>query len=262
MRNYVAIVRKELHTLFVSPIAYVVLAVFLGVTGLYFYSILNFYVSRTLEMMLRAQQFGSGPPPIDVPFEIMRTFFGILSTFLLLSVPAVTMGIFSEEKRRGTMELLATSPLSSLQLVLGKFTAAALFLSIMLVPTMLNTLVLYFYSEPRLAWTPVLAGYLGAFLLGGALLSIGVFLSSVTENQIVAFFTTLGVFLVLWALDWTAESGASFWSEVLKYLSVLNHYDDFTKGTLDTQHVVFYLSFIFLGMFLTSISLDTAKWRQ
>lgn len=261
MRNYVAIVKKELHALFVSMIAYAVLAVFFAVTGYFFYVILRFYVSGALEMALRSQQFGSAPPPIDVPFEIMRNFFGVLSTILLFLVPGITMGVFAEEKKRGTMELLVTSPITSLQLVLGKFTAVLLFLILMLVPTLINTLLLSLYSEPRLAWTPVLAGYLGALLLGGALLSVGVFLSSLTENQIVAMVVTFGVFIILWVLDAAAEAGTSLLNEVVKYLSVLNHYDDFTKGTLDTQHVVFYLSFILLGIFLTSISLESAKWR-
>lgn len=262
MRNYLAIIRKELHALFVSPIAYLVLAVFFALTGYYFYIILNFYVTQAWEMMMRSQQFGGAPPPMDVSFQVMRNFFGVLSTFLLISFPAVTMGTFAEEKKRGTMELLATSPITNLQLVLGKFTAVLLFLAVMLVPTSFNTLLLFFYSEPNFAWGPVLTCYLGALLLGGAGLSIGVFFSSLTENQIVAFFSTLGVFLLLWVLDASAGAGTSFSSEVIKYLSILNHYDDFTKGILDSQHVVFYLSFIVLGIFLTSVSLDSSKWRQ
>lgn len=262
MRNYWAIVKKELHTLFVSPIAYVVLAVFFAVTGYFFYIILQFYVRQAMDLVFRSQQFGGAPPPLDVPALVMRNFFGILSTLLLFLVPGITMGIFAEEKKRGTMELLGTSPLTNLQLILGKFTAVVLFFSIMLAPTLLNTGLLYVYSEPKLGLPPILAGYLGAFLLGGALLSVGVFLSSLTENQIVAMVSTFGVFIVLWVLDAAAGVGTSMWNETLKYLSVLNHYEDFTRGTLDTQHVFFYLSFMVLGLFLTSASLDSSKWRQ
>jgi ABC-2 type transport system permease protein len=103
---------------------------------------------------------------------------------------------------------------------------------------------------------------LGAFLLGGALLATGLFVSSLTENQIVAAVITFGVFIVLWVIDATAGTGTTLTSETLRYLSILNHYDDFTKGVLDSQHLVFYLSFIFLGLFLTSVSLDSSNWRQ
>lgn len=261
MRNYLTILRKELHTLFVSPIAYVVLCVFFAVAGYFFYIIFSFYMRQAMEMVFRSQQLGGPPPPLDVPILVMRNFFGILSTILLFLVPAITMGIFAEEKKRGTMELLATSPLTNLQLILGKFSAALIFLLIMLAPTMLNTVLLYFYSEPRFPVTPVLAGYLGAFLLGGALLAVGVFISSLTENQIVAMVLTFGIFIVLWVLDAMAGTQTSLLNEAIRYLSVLNHYEDFTRGILDTQHMVFYLSFIVLGLFLTSVSLDSLKWR-
>ena len=262
MRNYFAIVRKELYILFVSPVAYFVIAVFLAVTGYLFYILIDVYSAQAWQETMRSQQFGSAPPPMDVPFQIMRSFFGVLSTLLLIFVPGVTMGIFAEEKRRGTIELLVTSPVTNLQLILGKFTAVGFFLAIMLIPTMGNTLILYFYSDPHFPVKSVLAGYLGAFLLGGVLLSMGMFLSSLTESQIVAVITTYGVFLILYILDARAGAASSFLNETKKYLSILNHYDDFTRGVLDTQHVVFYLSFIALGMFLTSVSLDSSKWRQ
>lgn len=261
MRNYLAITRKELHSLFVSPIAYVVLAVFFAVSGYFFYIIMSSIVTQVMEMGFRSQQFGMPPQPIDVPSVIMRNFFGILSTILLFLVPMITMGIFAEEKKRGTIELLLTSPITNLQLILGKFTAVLLFLAVMLIPTMLNTLILYFYSDPSFPIRPVLAGYLGAFLLGGALLAVGVFISSLTENQIVAAVITFGIFIVLWVLDAAAGTETTISNEVMKYLSVLNHYEDFAKGVLDTRHVFFYVSMIFLGLFLTSTSLDSSKWR-
>ncbi|MBI4445749.1 MAG: ABC transporter permease subunit [Acidobacteria bacterium] len=262
MRNFLAILKKELQALFVSPIAYVVLAVFFAVGGYFFYIIMSSLVNQAIEMGFRYQQMGAPPPPIDMPFLVMRNFFGILSTILLFLIPMITMAAFAEEKRRGTMELLATSPITNTQLILGKFAAVLVFLLVMLAPTLLNTLLLYLYSEPSFPLAPVLVGYLGAFLLGGALLSVGLFVSSLTENQIVAAVVTFGIFIVLWVIDATAGMESSLTNETIKYLSVLNHYEDFTKGVLDTQHLVFYLSFIFLGLFLTSTSLDSAKWRQ
>ncbi|MGH9340766.1 MAG: ABC transporter permease [Acidobacteriota bacterium] len=262
MRNYLAIVKKELQSLFVSPVAYLVLAVFFAVAGYFFYIILSAISQQVMQMMMQSQQFGMPPRPVDVPSEVMRAFFGVMSTILLILLPAVTMGVFAEEKRRGTIELLFTSPITSTQIILGKFSAVIIFLAIMLLPTIMNSLILYFYSDPKPPLAPMFAGYLGAFLLGGTLLAVGVFVSSLTENQIVAFVVTFGVFIVLWVIDAMAGTASTLANEVIRYVSVLNHYEDFAKGVLDTQHIVFYVSFIFLGLFLTSVSLESVRWRQ
>jgi ABC-2 type transport system permease protein len=262
LRNYWAIVQKELHTLFVSPIAYVVLAAFFLVTGFYFFFYLSGVLDYLMQQALQAQQFGGNPPPFDAPGIVMQGFFGILSFVLLLLLPMVTMGSFAEEKKSGTIELLLTSPLTHLQLILGKFSALVLFLSVMLIPTILNTVLLYHYSEPAPPLAPMLLGYLGAFLLGGALLAFGLFFSSLTENQIVSVVVTFCVFMILWVIDFAAGTASTLTNETLRYLSVLKHYEDFTKGVLDSQHLVFYFSMIFLGLFLTSVSLDSIRWRK
>ena len=262
MRNCLALVKKELHSLFVSPIAYVILAVFFAVTGYFFYIILGNVIEFMMQRAFQSQQFGAAPPPFDASTTVIRGFFGVLGTILLFLVPMITMGVFAEEKRRGTIELLFTSPLTNLQLILGKFTALVLFLLVMLVPSILNSVLLYYLSDPTPPLSPMLMGYLGAFLLGGALLAMGVFVSSLTENQIISAVITFGAFLVLWVIDAAVGSATTLGNEVIRYLSVLNHYEDFTKGVLDSQHIVFYLSFIFLGLFLTSLSLDSVKWRQ
>jgi ABC-2 type transport system permease protein len=257
MKNYLAIVGKELQALFVSPIAYAVLAIFFGVSGYFFYIILSFYVQQSA-----MRQMGPSAFPMDVPGLVMGSYLGVLSTILLFFLPMVTMGIFAEERKRGTIELLLTSPLTHLQLILGKFSAAVVFLIVMLLPAFLNVFLLFAYSEPAPSPGPYLLGLLGALLLGGALLAIGVFVSSLTENQIVAAAATFGVFIILWVLDATAEASTTIWNETLRYLSVLNHYEDFSKGVFDTQHLVFYLSFVVLGLFLTSLSLDSDRWRS
>jgi len=262
MRNYLAIVRKEFENLFVGPIAYVVLAVFFFVTGLFFYIILTNIVEQVMQITMQSQQFGAPPRAIDVPAEVMRSFFGILSTILLFLIPMITMGVIAEEKKRGTIELLLTSPITTAQLLLGKFSALVLFLLVMLAPTILNSIVLYFFSDPRPKLGPFLIGYLGAFLLGGSLLAVGIFISSLTENQIVAAVITFALFLALWVLDATARTSSTLQNEVMRYMSVLNHYEDFARGVFDTQHLVFYLSLIVLGLFFTSLSLESPKWRQ
>lgn len=258
MKNYLALTFKELKSFFVSPIAYVVLAVFFGVTGYFFYIILSFYVEQAV-----MRQFG-GPTSMamDVPTMVMQSFLGVLSTILLFLLPMITMGSFAEERKQGTIELLFTSPLTNAQVILGKFTATLLFILVMFLPALLNTGLLFVYSDPVPPMSPYLVGLLGAILLSAALLSVGLFVSSLTENQIVAAAVTFGVFIILWVIDASAGSSTTITNETLKYLSVLNHYEDFTRGILDTQHIVFYLSFIVLGLFLTSLSLDSAKWRK
>lgn len=262
MRNYFAIVRKELYGFFVSPIAYAVLGVFYAVSGYFFFGITTSIIESLQQMGFQSQQFGSAPPPMDAFSLIMRNIFNIISTIFLLVMPLITMGIFAEEKKRGTVELLFTSPLTHLQLILGKFTAAMAFLLVMLVPTILKLCLLYFYSDPLPPLTPVLNGFLGALLLGGSLLSLGIFASSLTESQIVAGILSFGFFIILWVVDWMAGAGSTLGNEVLRYLSIMNHYEDFTKGVLDTSHVFFYLSLIFMGLFLTSVSLNSPKWRS
>jgi ABC-2 type transport system permease protein len=256
MRNYTAIVRKELLSLFVSPIAYVVLAVFYVVSGYFFFIILGFYAEQAAMSQFNA------PFPMDVPSMVMQNYLGVLSTILLFLLPMVTMGIFAEERKRGTIELLLTSPVTHLQLILGKFTAALVFLLVMLLPAMMNAALLILYSSPSPEVPPFMTGLLGVFLLGGTLLAVGIFVSTLTENQIVAAAATFGIFIILWVIDASAGASTTLWNETLRYLSVLNHYEDFTKGILDTQHLVFYLSLMVLGLFLTSLSLDSGKWRK
>ncbi len=262
MRNYFAIVGKELYGFFVSPIAYAVLGVFFAVSGWFFFGITTSYIERVQQMGFQSQQFGSAPPPVDVFSLIMTSFFGVISTIFLFLMPLITMGAFAEEKKRGTVELLFTSPLTHLQLILGKFTGVMIFLLVMLVPAIFSMCLLYFYSDPLPPLSPVLNGFLGAFLLGGALLSLGIFVSSLTESQIVAGILSFGFFLILWVVDWMAGTGSTLGNEVLRYLSIMNHYEDFTQGVLDTSHVFFYLSLIFMGLFLTSVSLNSPKWRS
>lgn len=262
MKNVVAILQKELRTVFVSPIAYVVLTVFLIISGYFFYNIVSIFVERSMMAMMQSQQFGGPPPAMDVPALVTRNFFGIVSTVILFMLPMITMPAFADEKRRGTMELLLTSPITNVQIVLGKFLAALSFFIVMLLPTMLYYGFVFAYSSPRMTFGPVLSGYLGLLLLGGALISLGIFISTLTENQIVAASITFGAFLILWVIDLSARGGGTVVQEIVSYLSILNHFEDFSKGVIDTASLVVYGSFIFLGLFLTYRSIESLRWRQ
>src|SRR5438105_4870525 len=200
MKGILAIYRREMGSYFVAPIAYIVVGVFLLVTGFFFYNILLSVVEYSFRAQMQAQRFG-GPQEIDVPGQVLRSFFGLVSTVILFMVPMLTMGIYAEERKRGTMELLMTSPVTELQIVLGKYFAALTLFVLMLTPTFLYQIIMNLYSEPAIPWQIVLSGYLGVLLLGAVLVALGSFISSLTENQIVAAVVTFGAFLLLWVLD-------------------------------------------------------------
>ncbi|MCL5286878.1 MAG: ABC transporter permease [Acidobacteria bacterium] len=261
MRGLVAIYRKEMGHYFVSPIAYLVAGVFLVLTGFFFYQFVAIFMERASEAAMQSMRYGRAPE-IDVPGMVIRNFFGLLGTVILFVAPMLTMGSYTEEKKRGTMELLMTSPLRELDIVLGKFFATLSLFALMLLPTALYQVVLFVFSEPRPPWRLILAGYAGVLLLGAVLIALGGFLSSLTENQIVASMTTFGLFLILWVIDISARGSSSAMGEVLQYVSILRHYDDFTRGVIDTSSLVFYASLIVLGLFLTQRSVDALRWRR
>jgi len=261
MRGLLAIYRKEMGHYFVSPIAYVVTGVFLVLMGYFFYSFVVIFMERALEASMQSMRFGRAPE-IDVPGMVIRSFFGLFGTIILFIAPMLTMGAYTEEKKRGTMELLLTSPLRDAEIVLGKFFATLSLFAIMLLPTALYQVVLFISSEPRPPWRLILAGYLGVLLLGGVLIALGGFISSLTENQIVAGILTFGAFLLLWVIDLGARGSTTAFGEILQYLSIIQHYDDFTRGVIDTASLIFYASMIVFGLFLTHRSVDAMRWRR
>ena len=178
---------------------------------------------------------------------------------LLFLLPMLTMRSFAEEKRSGTMELLLTSPLTDLQIILGKFLGAMALYCLMLALTLLHVGLLFWYGEPE--WGPIASGYLGLLLMGGAFISVGLAISSTTKNQIVAGVATFAVLLLFWIINWIGDASGTTSQAVLAYLSILEHFDDFSKGVIDTKHVTYYLSFIVVGLFLTAKSMDQERWN-
>jgi len=254
MKNIRAIIEREFRAYFISPIAYVVLTIFVFLSGFFFQAILG----QVLEFGLR-RQLGQGGQPLDMPGMISQGFLSTTSVVLLFLIPMITMALFSEEKKRGTIELLLTAPVTDLQVVLGKFLAAALFFILLLASTWIPMAALYVYGDP--ASGPILTAYLGLLLYGLALIAIGTFISSLTENQIIAAVLSFGTILVLWLIDSTAQRAEAGMKAVLTYLSILSHLDDFMRGVLNTTHVIFYLSLMLVGLFLTYRSIDSLRWR-
>lgn len=261
MKGIIAVYRREVGSYFVSPIAYIVVGLFLLVCGWFFYSILTYFIAQSVTAQMRSMQMGA-PPAMDVPGLVLQNFFGIVSTIILFLLPMLTMGIYSEERKRGTMELLMTSPLTEFQIVFGKFLASLTLLLVMLAPTLIYQFIMAAYAEPGIPWRVLWSGYLGLVLLGAVLMALGAFISSLTESQIIAGVATFALFLLLWVLDFGARDSGSTWSEIVGYLSILRHYDDFSRGVIDTANVIFYVSLAAVGVFLTQRSLDSIRWRR
>jgi len=255
MKNIWAICKKEIKTYFTSPIAYVVITVFLVLIGFFFYSLIWWFNSQSLQMAQNQYYYQQ----LNINQMVYSPLFHNMSIILLLMVPLLTMRLFSEEKKRQTDELLFTSPISVNQIILGKYFASLFVLLVMLFLTGILSIFVFSYGNPELA--PILSGYLGIFLVGAAFLAVGIFFSSVTENQIVSAILTFGALLLFWILNWASYSAGGMWKSVLNYLSFFQHFDDMTRGILDTTDLVYYLSFIFLGLFLTHSVIQSRRWR-
>jgi ABC-2 type transport system permease protein len=262
MKGIYAVFRKEMSIYFVSPVAYVAVGAFLLISGAFFQGILSEASEYAMRAAMQAMQFGQ-PFEMDVTGETMRGFFGVSGTILLFIMPMLTMGSYADERRRGTMELLMTSPVTDLDIVLGKYLAGFALVSAMLVPTMLQMIVLFKASDPMPPWRLMACGYLGLFLLGGAFLALGQFLSSLTESLIVAGICTFLVSLLLWVMDFLVRGSAgSAVGTVAQYLSVLRHLNDFFRGVVDSTNLIYYVSLIILGLVLTLRSIDSMRWRR
>jgi ABC-2 type transport system permease protein len=252
MQNVLAIWQREMKSYFVSPVAYVVLFVFLIILGFVFFGNLVGVIEYT---MMQAQT--GRMQPMDVPAYVTQSLFNTTYVILLFLIPMLTMGLFSEEKKRGTIELLLTTPVGNFSAMIGKYLASLTFLVILLAASGITISALFFYGQPD--WKPILAGYMGMFLYGASLLALGLFISTLTENQIVAVALTFGVSLAFWLIPAINVSGTA--RSIIDYLSITSHLNDFIKGVIDTSHITYYVTFAFVGLFLTYRSLESMRWK-
>ena len=253
VRNILAIAGKEMRSYFASPIAYIIIGLFALLFGWFFYVYLHVFVEQSQRMSM----MGGGN--VNVNEQMIRGVLQNAAVIILFVMPMITMRTYSEEKRSGTIELLLTSPLTDFEIIVGKFLGAMGLFCAMLVVTMIDVAILFRLGNPE--WRPIAAGYLGLLLMGGCFISVGLLISSLTKNQIVAGFMTFAVFLMLWVINWLADSSGPTGQEILSFLSITDHFDDFTKGIIDTKHLAYYLSFITFGLFLTAKSVDSERWR-
>ncbi|HUA63814.1 MAG TPA: ABC transporter permease subunit [Verrucomicrobiae bacterium] len=254
MRNIWLICAKEMKAYFASPIAYAVLGLFSFLFGaLVFYPTIRELSQMAVQMQMQGQ-------PLNLNDQVIRPLLGFASTISLFVLPLITMRLFAEEKGSGTMELLLTSPVYDAEIILGKWLGAMLLYMSMLGMSVLNIMFLYFWGKPD--WKPVLVAYLGLILQGGVLLGIGAFISSLTKSQVVAGGATFFVCLILWLLSWFTSFSASPVNQVLNYLSIVTHFDNFAKGVIDLKDATFYLTMIFFTLFITARSMESLRWRS
>ena len=257
MRNILTIAGKELRSLFVSPIAYVVLTGFLLLGGWFFF---NFLFRFTyLLTVYTGLQNAEGLQGLNLNEYVMAPLLHNLTIVLVIMIPLITMRAFAEEKRSGTYELLLTSPLSVTEIVLGKLVGAVAFVGVMILLTAIYPAILALYGNPELG--VVAAGYLGLFLLGAVFVSVGLLTSSLTENQIVAAVACFVVLLLLYVISWPAETAGVGLGGLLKYLSVVDHFGEMVKGLIDTADIVYFLSLIALAIFLTHRTVEASRQR-
>jgi ABC-2 type transport system permease protein len=253
MRNIAAIAQRELNAYFTSPIAYVLIGFFALLFGYFFYVPLAFFEQQSAQAGMNPTQAMNINQMLVGP-TLMNT-----TVIMLFLFPLITMRTYAEEKRSGTIELLLTSPITDVQIILGKFLGAMLLYAAMLAVTTIHIAILFIFGDPE--WKPIATGYLGLLMMGGCFLSLGLFISSLTKNQIVAAMATFAVFLMLWVINWIGTFVGPTTQSVLAHLSLTDHFDDFAKGILDTKHVIYYLSFMAFGLFLTAKSVDSERWR-
>ena len=258
--NVAAIFQKEWRHYFGSPIAWVALFVWTLLFGIFFSFGFTFFLEMSMRASQQAMQYG-GPTRLSINEMLIQPILQNMAVVALFIAPMLTMRLFAEEKRQGTIELLATSPLSDLQVVMGKFLAAAALYFLMLLAGLINVVLIWTYADTTPEWRPVASGTLGLFLLGCCFLAMGTFVSTLTRNQIVAGILSFCLFLGMWTLGWADSPTAGSVMKVVAYLGVTTHLEDLAKGVVDLKDIVFYLSVITFGLFLAHQSVESQRWR-
>jgi len=258
IRGISLIFNRELRAYFSSSIAYVVITMFLIITGYFFYnliatfSVISFQ-AQTNPMMARQYNL------LNINETVVRPLFGNISIIMLLMTPLLTMRLLAEERKAGTMELLLTYPVRDIEVVIGKFLACFTVFLAMIFSTFIYPALLVFLGEPELM--PIITGYIGLILLGAAFIALGLFTSSLTENQIIAASLAFGILFVFWLMSYSVTLVSPSLGQVISYIAITEHLESLAKGVVDTEDIIYYLLFVTLFLFLTLRSLESKRWR-
>lgn len=257
MRNALVIAGREIAAYFVQPIAYVVMTVFLLLGGWFFFALLRRF--DLIQQMYMAMQNPQGLERMNVNEMVIEPLLHNLAIVMVILVPAITMRSFAEEKRAGTYELLLTAPVRTAEVVAGKFIGAAVLVLVMIALAGIFPLILLMFGNPEVG--VMASGYLGLAFLGICFVAVGIFTSSVTQNQIIAAISCFGALLLLYVISWPAETGGGTFSGLLRYLSLPEHFATMVRGIISTKDIVYFLSVVAVALFLTQRAVESVRWR-
>jgi ABC-2 type transport system permease protein len=263
--NILAIYRRELQSYFASPLAYVVATVYWLLAGLFFVAFLlsdEGYIKIAALRDAQAQQLGIAAPAIDVPYEFLQAFLGVLASLSLVILPILSMGLYAEERKRGTLELLATSPITNWAVAVGKLLGVMTFFATLQLPLLLYEVMALRDVNPPMALATLALGHAGLLLLAAAVLSLGMFISALTDSTILAAISTFALILLLWVTDLVAKNLPGGAGDIVGHLSLLKHYTTLTQGVVDTSSLVLFGSYIGLGIFLTAQSIEALRFQR
>jgi ABC-type transport system involved in multi-copper enzyme maturation, permease component len=256
MRNALAIAWRDIRSMFVSPIAYVVLTGFLLLAGWFFFNMLAQF-NRLVAAYSSMQ--GYDTTWLNLNDAVVSPLLQNLSVVLLIVIPMITMRSFAEERSVGTYELLFTSPVRVTEIVVGKFLAGTALVTLMVGLTMLYPAILMLYGNPETGL--ILSGFLALYLTAVAYVAVGNFASSLTSNQIIAAVTALVILLLLFVVSWPAEGAGERMKALLTYLSVTEHFTSLVRGVIDTQDLVYFASLIIVFLFFNHRAVEAARWK-
>lgn len=261
LRNIVAIAQRELQSYFTSPFAYAIAGVFWLLSGFFFTTILLGPEGLLSQIAVR-DQMGITEPPIDVPYQFQSIFLNLLGSLSLFILPMLSMGLYAEERKRGTLELLATSPVTNWAVAVGKLLGVVIFFATLIVPLLVFESVVFSASNPPASMTVLVVGHLGLILMAASVLSLGMFLSSLTDSTILAAILTFALMLLLWVADLLANNLGGPVGQAIGQLSLIKHYSNLIQGIFETSGIVLFLSYIVLGIFLTAQSIDAFRFQR
>jgi ABC-2 type transport system permease protein len=261
LSNIIAIYRKELQSYFASPLAYIIAGIFWLLTGYFLVTILLGEQGIIQQVAVR-DQMGITDPPIDAPYQFLQIYLGILGSMSLFILPMLSMGLYTEERKRGTLELLATSPLTNWGVATGKLLGVLTFYITLVMPLMGLEAIAVSNTNPPVTPIILLLGHGGLILLAASILSLGMFISSLTDSTILSAIFTFSIVLFLWVIDVIASNLGGSFGEALSHLSLLTNYSNLTKGVLDTSSIIVFGSYIILGVFLTAQSIDALRFQR
>lgn len=261
VNNIMAIYRKELQGYFTLPLAYVIAGVFWLLAG-YFLIALLLGGEGIIQQLATRDQLGITKPPIDAAYEFLKSYLSVMGSLSLFILPMLSMGLYTEERKRGTLELLATSPITNWAVAIGKLAGVLTFYVTMILPIVLIETMVISSTNPPVSPQLLILGNVGLILLAGGILSLGMFVSSLTDSTVLAAILTFALVLFLWIIDVLANAIGGHIGAGLQHLSLLNNYQNMIKGVLDTSSFIIFFSYMILGVFLTAQSVDALRFQR